>query len=106
MNETSKNVESAKLRTLRALLPRARLVAMPHVPHALRALVPQVPCALCATCCHASRALCPLGSLASCISFMIYCYMQPLLFATTTNGMLLQWFIVVYKLYKPPGDPN
>ena len=58
INETTKNVESAKLRTLRSLVLRALLALMslvlralrtpmPHVPRALRALVRHVPCAFC-----------------------------------------------------------
>ena len=43
INETTKDVESAKLHTLRDLAPRALLAPMLHVPRALRTLVPHVP---------------------------------------------------------------
>ena len=44
--ETTKNVESAKLHTLRDLVPRTLLSLMPHVSGALCALVRHVPCPL------------------------------------------------------------
>ena len=42
INETTKNVESAKLRTLRSLVLRALLALVRHVPCALRTLLPHV----------------------------------------------------------------
>ena len=80
INETAKNVKSAKLHTLRDLVLFALLAFMSHVPRALRALASHAPRSLHAVVRHVP---CPLRTLLPHVYHILYV----LLLTTTISNL-------------------